>query len=260
MKKKILYLQSYNTRPLDKEFNMFCKYMPQQSWELIAMPYDILDCQGSLARMQQTIHDEDIHHVIGIGLGGFLAMFAKGVERKLINPYTTPSQELVHLAKHNRLPEPSADVLAAYAALEQKAADILEEDRQSARVYQTDRCDTINAFTSSWVLPGGPTLSAMAVKHICYLYTDKYLRLHAAHKASFKNGEAIRASETCGCYCCRKIFPASETVLASEYDGQQTGWCPYCDTDSVLGDTQGYPITDDFLAEMQEQWFFSFYR
>lgn len=78
----------------------------------------------------------------------------------------------------------------------------------------------------------------------------------AAHKASFKNKESILRSEKCGCFSCLKTFAPSEVAFREEMDGQKTAWCPYCDTDAVLGDAAGYPITPEFLKEMKEEWFF----
>lgn len=30
---------------------------------------------------------------------------------------------------------------------------------------------------------------------------------------------------------------------------------PYCHIDSVIGDTSGFPITPEFLREMNKRWF-----
>jgi hypothetical protein len=31
--------------------------------------------------------------------------------------------------------------------------------------------------------------------------------------------------------------------------------CPYCEIDSVIGSASGYPITREFLQQMQQYWF-----
>ena len=92
------------------------------------------------------------------------------------------------------------------------------------------------------------------------MYTEDYLR--AAHKASFHNKAYLSKSKVCGCFCCLRTFdpaliswwtdqpandPASEDLA--------TGWCPYCITDSVLGDYSGFPITNNFLKQMNEHYF-----
>ena len=38
-------------------------------------------------------------------------------------------------------------------------------------------------------------------------------------------------------------------------DKGQTGLCPHCGIDSVIGDRSGFPITGEFLAKMKSYWF-----
>ena len=82
----------------------------------------------------------------------------------------------------------------------------------------------------------------------------KDLQLEQAHKASFRNREQIERSKQCGCFFCCRIFPASEVT---DYVSKEkpTALCPYCYTDSVLGDASGYPITKEFMKEMNKRWF-----
>lgn len=82
----------------------------------------------------------------------------------------------------------------------------------------------------------------------------KDLQLEQAHKASFRNREQIEQSKQCGCFFCCRIFPASEVT---DYVSREepTALCPYCFTDSVFGDASGYPITEDFLKEMNKRWY-----
>ena len=83
---------------------------------------------------------------------------------------------------------------------------------------------------------------------------SKDLQLELAHKASFRNREQIEQSKQCGCFFCRRIFPVSEVT---DYVSREepTALCPYCYTDSVLGDASGYPLTKEFLKEMNKRWF-----
>jgi hypothetical protein len=77
----------------------------------------------------------------------------------------------------------------------------------------------------------------------------------AAHKAAFANRAAIEISELCGCCECRAIFPPTQiTRWINDRDGD-TAECPKCGIDCVLGSSQGYPITPEFLAEMSYYWF-----
>lgn len=38
------------------------------------------------------------------------------------------------------------------------------------------------------------------------------------------------------------------------YDKQDTGFCPYCGCDTIIGESSGYPITKEFLESMHEYW------
>lgn len=75
-----------------------------------------------------------------------------------------------------------------------------------------------------------------------------------AHACSFSNKEQIEKSEKCGCFFCGEIFSPSEIT---DYlpDEPPTAECPFCHTDSVIGDASGFPITKDFLKKMKKRWF-----
>jgi len=79
----------------------------------------------------------------------------------------------------------------------------------------------------------------------------------AAHKHSIEHREELLASESCGCFYCRRIFKPSEIREWIDItDGVgQTAMCPYCGIDSVLGSASGFPITIEFLARMRRFWF-----
>ncbi len=40
-----------------------------------------------------------------------------------------------------------------------------------------------------------------------------------------------------------------------DYGSDTTALCPYCGIDSVLGDNEGFPITQEFLRTMNNEWF-----
>ena len=75
-----------------------------------------------------------------------------------------------------------------------------------------------------------------------------------AHDCSFSNKEQIEKSEKCGCFFCGEIFSPSEIT---DYlpDEPPTAECPFCHTDSVIGDASGFPITKEFLKKMKKRWF-----
>ena len=77
-----------------------------------------------------------------------------------------------------------------------------------------------------------------------------------AHKHSIHNYPDIKKDNICGCFYCAKVFKPSEIVDRTvEPTGKDTAICPYCGIDSVIGDSSGYPITEEFLEKMYEYWF-----
>lgn len=63
----------------------------------------------------------------------------------------------------------------------------------------------------------------------------------------------IEASSLCGCFCCLHIFDPSK--IREWIDNGQTAICPACPVDSVIGSASGYPITREFLDQMQKRYF-----
>ncbi len=78
-----------------------------------------------------------------------------------------------------------------------------------------------------------------------------------AHRHSSRHRQEVQASERCGCFCYRAIFAPSEIKdWVDEWEGVgQTALCPVCGIDSVIGSESGYPLTGEFLAQMQVHWF-----
>ena len=78
----------------------------------------------------------------------------------------------------------------------------------------------------------------------------------SAHQCSSRNKQQIVVSQMCGCFSCERIFGASDVeIFIKEQSGESTALCPYCDTDAVIGDASGCPITKEFLKEMNQKWF-----
>ncbi len=74
-----------------------------------------------------------------------------------------------------------------------------------------------------------------------------------AHKHSFHNAKEILASVKIGCFYCLAISSASSV---NEWcDNSWTGLCPQCGIDSIIGDISGFPITKEFMKNMQKFWF-----
>jgi hypothetical protein len=94
-----------------------------------------------------------------------------------------------------------------------------------------------------FALPGGAAMSQE--DHI------------SAHKHSIRHRTEILASEICGCFYCLATFsPEDIDIWVDEKDGDgQTGLCPECGIDSVIGSAAGFPISSEFLAKMKAHWF-----
>lgn len=74
-----------------------------------------------------------------------------------------------------------------------------------------------------------------------------------AHRFSSNNMPELQNDRVCGCFYCLKIF--SPEQIERWLLVEQTALCPYCGIDSVIGESSGYPITEEFLAEMKAYWF-----
>lgn len=79
--------------------------------------------------------------------------------------------------------------------------------------------------------------------------------LKAAHDCSFANENDLKAPQQCGCFYCLKTFPSSEIAEYSDDEPIKTALCPYCGIDAVIGENAGYPLTQDFLEAMCQEWF-----
>lgn len=75
-----------------------------------------------------------------------------------------------------------------------------------------------------------------------------------ASEFSIRNRSQLENSKVAGCYHCLKIFDPKEITMF--WDKGQTGVCPYCGIDSVLGDQSGYAIIYESLKQLKEYWFF----
>lgn len=75
-----------------------------------------------------------------------------------------------------------------------------------------------------------------------------------AHEYSSNHKNALIKDFKCGCFYCLRIFSPKEIHMWIK-DTSGTAVCPYCSIDSIIGESSGYPITKDFLAEMRKYWF-----
>ncbi len=85
----------------------------------------------------------------------------------------------------------------------------------------------------------------------------------AAHAHCSNHRQAILNSRVCGCFYCLATFPPGEILdwVDERPDGDgisadgTTALCPRCGIDSVIGSSCGYPISAEFLDEMNQHWF-----
>lgn len=75
-----------------------------------------------------------------------------------------------------------------------------------------------------------------------------------AHYFSANHKEELLKDKKCGCFYCLKIFNSTEIKEWLDDIGG-TAICPYCGIDSVIGESSGFPITEEFLKEMNKYWF-----
>ena len=80
----------------------------------------------------------------------------------------------------------------------------------------------------------------------------------AAHYYSANHKPELEKDTVCGCFDCLNIFEPKEIdewiVVGTPIDWRGTALCPYCGTDSVIGESSGYPITKEFLQKMHDYW------
>ena len=65
---------------------------------------------------------------------------------------------------------------------------------------------------------------------------------------SMYNRPALENDTICGCFYCLAIF--NPTEITEWCDDDDTALCPYCGIDSVIGESSGLPITENFLKEV----------
>jgi len=81
------------------------------------------------------------------------------------------------------------------------------------------------------------------------------LDVENAHDYSIHNRTALTADQVCGCFDCLNIFSPSKIEEYTDESPEETAICPYCGSDSIIGESSGYPITHDFLRRMRRRWF-----
>ena len=75
-----------------------------------------------------------------------------------------------------------------------------------------------------------------------------------AHNKCTNNRPYLQSSKLCGCFYCLSTFSPDE-ITDFIPDSLGTARCPNCGIDSVLPDSEEYPLTKEFLSEMKRVWF-----
>ena len=114
------------------------------------------------------------------------------------------------------------------------------------------------ALSADWMRPARSSI--LAVKNQTEYIKDQWtaatmtdISLHEAHTHSAGHRQELLASDLCGCFYCQAIYPPTE--IAFWIDGDQTALCARCGIDSVIGSKSGFPITHEFLTEMNRYFF-----
>lgn len=79
------------------------------------------------------------------------------------------------------------------------------------------------------------------------------IKLLDAHQHSMHNRSELASSEKIGCFHCLNIVEFSE--IQEWTDKAQTGVCPACGIDSLVGSASGIKITDELLDSMKSEFF-----
>lgn len=75
-----------------------------------------------------------------------------------------------------------------------------------------------------------------------------------AHSFCARHRSELEKDNICGCFYCLRIYSPKE-IAKWLPEGSGTALCPYCGIDSVIGESSGHPITDEFLEAMKKYWF-----
>ena len=75
----------------------------------------------------------------------------------------------------------------------------------------------------------------------------------SAHALCTNNRDALKKSDRCGCFYCGRIYDPKE--IKDWTDNGKTALCRHCGIDSVIPETDEYPLTPEFLKKMRDYWF-----
>lgn len=80
-----------------------------------------------------------------------------------------------------------------------------------------------------------------------------------AHTYSSNHKPELEKDKVCGCFYCMAIYSPTEIdewlIEDTMIDWRGTALCPKCGIDSVIGESSGFPIKEEFLKDMNQRWF-----
>lgn len=77
----------------------------------------------------------------------------------------------------------------------------------------------------------------------------RYFKYGKALDDCYGNWDAAKTASLCGCFSCGKIFAPDHII---EWSDDEDACCPYCNSASVIMDSQGYEINDKYLQELMQ--------
>lgn len=92
-----------------------------------------------------------------------------------------------------------------------------------------------------------------AVKNCGYaaIHNEKRKRYFKYGKAlddCCENWDAAETASLCGCFSCGRLFTPNQIV---DWADEEDACCPYCNSTTVIMDSQGYEITDEYLQKLK---------
>ena len=82
---------------------------------------------------------------------------------------------------------------------------------------------------------------------------SKCFKFERAFKNSDNNHKFAKSAQVCGCFSCGAVFDPKEITEWYFYEDEGKGGyahCPKCGEDTVIMDSQGYEITEDYIQEL----------
>ena len=77
----------------------------------------------------------------------------------------------------------------------------------------------------------------------------RYFKYGKALDDCYGNMGAAETASLCGCFSCGKMFTPDQIV---DWSDEEDACCPYCNSTTVIMDSQGYEINAEYLHELMQ--------